>query len=129
MTNYTNYVDEARQVIDKIKNRCGNRIDITTSQIRKFLSQLNSVYNKYTALEADGRYLPEQLDKQIVEHMMAVKVSLIYQCARSEQVKKFCKDAQLLEKIEKIKTWKDFQNFFKYVQALVAYHKFEGGRD
>lgn len=124
-----NYVDEAQQVINKIKKDCGNKIDVTTSQIRKFLSQLNSVYNKYTALEADVQYTANQLDEQIVEQMMAVKVSLVYQCARHKQVKIFCEDAKLFDKIKNIKTWKDFQNFFKYVQALVAYHKFEGGKD
>ena len=54
----------------------------------------------------------------------------VYEAGRETAVKKFVEEAQLIEQIDKIKTdRKRLILFCHYMEALVAYRKFLGGRD
>ena len=45
------------------------------------------------------------------------------------RLRKFVKNSRLIVYVKAIKNKNDFLRFTKYVEALVAYHKYYGGRD
>ena len=108
---------------------------VTTSQIRKFLTAVNTVIEKVNAykLEKTDDYdtLPVELQAQI----KYLKVRLAYQIGRNRSkwgnpVEDFEKEAGLISLIDGIKSsTKEYEKFAHYIEALVAFHKFYGGKD
>lgn len=122
-------VDAAEKVINHLeKDKYGN-IALTTSQIRKFLTAVNVVRNKvdlYIAQNKETKELPGEL----VAEVKFLKVNLLYQAGRINTVKQFMNTANLGKIIDNVgKDIKKFQKLCKYIEALVAYHKFYGGKD
>ena len=111
-------VTEAEKAIKGLqyKDRYDNtKIDVTTSQIRKFLTAVNVVRNKVDLYKAKIKFL---------------KVNLLYQAGRTAAVKQFMTVSKLDIIIDGIgDSLARFVKFTKYVEALVAYHKFLGGKD
>jgi len=125
-------VKDAEEVIKGIsgKDNWGNDVvRLTTSQIRKFLSGVNVVKNKvdvYLTTAEDKTVLSEELADEI----KFLKVNIMYQAGREKNVKTFMKKARLDEIIDDIGTsTAEFSKFCKYIEALVAFHKFYGGKD
>ena len=59
-----------------------------------------------------------------------LKVKLAYQSGREASVKAFERKAGLLKEISSIgRDLNKYMNFARYVEALVAYHKYYGGKD
>ncbi len=121
-----NYADQAEQVIKDLKNQMGRDFqNFTTSKIRNILSMVSEIYN-------DVRAEPEDvLDEQIQSRIEYLKVRLAYECGREPKVvKPFVKKAGLLELLSDIgDSRKKFIDFARYMEALVAYHRFYGGKE
>jgi CRISPR-associated protein Csm2 len=123
-------VTEAEKAIKKLqyKDRY-NKIDVTTSQIRKFLTAVNVVRNKVDLYKAKNKGA-EALSKELTAEIKFLKVNLLYQAGRTDAVKQFMTVSKLDIIIDGIgDSLARFVKFTKYVEALVAYHKFLGGRD
>lgn len=128
------YVKKAENILTKLKEKEDNKRNkyklVTTSQLRKFLALSNAIYNEVKILELKGKIKDDKLPKEIVNKILSMKVKLVYQCGRERAVKDFVEEAELLKEIDKINdSYMNFKNFFSYVEALVAYHKYVGGRD
>lgn len=125
-------VTEAEKAIKKLqhKDRYDNiKIDVTTSQIRKFLTAVNVVRNKVDLYKAKNKGA-EALSKELTAEIKFLKVNLLYQAGRTVAVKQFMTISKLDVIIDSIgDSLARFVKFTKYVEALVAYHKFLGGRD
>lgn len=128
-------VDEAEAVIKNlIKDKDGN-IALKTTQIRKFLIAVNVVRNKvdvYCSQNFGVKTLPADLAAEI----KFLKVSAFYLVGREKSgkyvgpVEDFVKKAKLEEKILHIgDNIVAFEKFCKYIEALVAFHKYYGGKD
>lgn len=123
-------VTEAEKAIKELqyKDRY-NKIDVTTSQIRKFLTAVNVVRNKVDLYKAKNKGA-EALSKELTAEIKFLKVNLLYQAGRTDAVKQFMTVSKLDVIIDSIgDSLARFVKFTKYVEALVAYHKFLGGRD
>lgn len=123
-------VTEAEKAIKELqyKDRY-NKIDVTTSQIRKFLTAVNVVRNKVDLYKAKNKGA-EALSKELTAEIKFLKVNLLYQAGRTAAVKQFMTVSKLDIIIDGIgDSLARFVKFTKYVEALVAYHKFLGGRD
>lgn len=122
-------VDAAEKVINHLeKDKYGN-IALTTSQIRKFLTAVNVVRNKVDLYIAQNKYADE-LSIELAAEVKFLKVNLLYQAGRAKAVKDFMEISNLAAIIGDVdKNIKKFQRLCKYVEALVAYHKFMGGKD
>lgn len=106
-----------------------NKIDVTTSQIRKFLTAVNVVRNKVDLYKAKNKGA-EALSKELTAEIKFLKVNLLYQAGRTAAVKQFMTVSKLDIIIDGIgDSLARFVKFTKYVEALVAYHKFLGGKD
>ena len=112
----------------------------TTSQIRKFLTAVNTVSGKIEQYKRKfpGKILEDKLQMQV----KFLKVKLAYQIGRADTkwndkahakinlVKEFEKKADLMNKIDAIgDSVEKYDDFARYVEALVAFHKFYGGRE
>lgn len=122
-------VDAAEKVINHLeKDKYGN-IALTTSQIRKFLTAVNVMRNKVDLYIAQNKYADE-LSIELAAEVKFLKVNLLYQAGRAKAVKDFMEISNLAAIIGDVdKNIKKFQRLCKYVEALVAYHKFMGGKD
>lgn len=126
-----NYVDQAEAVMKKLSQDKRNMV--TTSQIRKFLTAVNMVSGKvdqYRSGEKNGKLSPE-LQMQV----KFLKVKLAYQIGRADSkwgnpVKDFSDASELMKWIDGIgDSAEAYEKFARYVEALVAFHKYYGGRD
>ncbi|NLK01403.1 MAG: type III-A CRISPR-associated protein Csm2 [Clostridia bacterium] len=113
---------------------------ITTSKIRDLLSQVNELYNDII-LESG-----ETLDKKYVEAIRHLKVRMIYDAGRDRQdrltrderrnpklrdgkLRYFFNETGLLDMVNDIgNSRQKFLEYCRYFEALVAYHKFYGGK-
>lgn len=146
------YVDNAREVIESLKTKeikvgKGNEKEdkkipiLTTTQIRKLLSQLNEIYSFVVTMSngnstKTGVNTDENRVTDLVEKMQYFKMRCIYEAGRDNVVKDFIIKAKIVEYIESMCADKQYKSireqfilFFRYMEALVAYHRFEGGKD
>lgn len=121
---------EAENVILRLKEDGGGKLVLTTSQIRKFLASVNALTNKVDVYHAQNPGAVE-LSPTLASAVKYLKVQLAYQAAREpKKVQPFVETARLKERIDGIGTdLRAYEDFAHYMEALVAYHKFYGGRD
>jgi CRISPR-associated protein Csm2 len=120
---------EAEQAILALKKQNNGKIYLKTNQIRKFLTAVNAITNKvnvYKAKHLNATELPDELAGEI----QFLKVKAAYQAGRERSVKDFMKQSHMKQHIEAVGTSiAKYEAFAHYVEALVAYHKFYGGKD
>ena len=126
----TNYVDLAEDVIkNKIMrdNNKKNSIVLTTSKIRGALSLANVLYND--VIHSKDNNLSEETKGKI----QYLRLRFAYEAGRDTDKRKsvddFVKKSDILNHLKRIETRDDLLLFCRYMEALVAYHKFYGGRD
>lgn len=121
----SDYVNRAEKVILELQKQEGkNYRNFTTSKIRNILSMVNEIYNE---VMSDNN---EKLSDRIQDKIMHLKVRLIYECGRERIVKKFYDKAGLDEIISSIGDSREkFVSFVRYMEALVAYHLYHGGKE
>lgn len=122
-------VAKAEQVIKDLQAQDKNgKIKLKTNQIRKILAAINTLNNKVQIYKLKNK--TKELNADLANEIKYQKVMLVYQSGRQEDVKNFVLRAKLLERIDDIGTSiAKYENFVRYVEALVAYHKFYGGKD
>lgn len=130
-------VKEAEAIILSLEKNRKNEFALRTNQLRKFLSAVNTVSNKVNVYQAQILSAnPSRMNKDLVlsEQLAAeikyLKVKIAYQAGRERAVRDFVQKAELTKKIDEIGTdLSKYKEFAKYIEALVAYHKFYGGKD
>lgn len=133
-----NIVDKAELAIKSIGKQDKNNpnklfIKLKTNQIRKILTAVNILKNKvdiYKIANPQAKKLDEELQMEIE----FLRVNIAYQIGREKGkenlVREFVEKADLLNMVKNINgDIKAFENFCKYVEALVAFHKFYGGQE
>ena len=126
--NEKGYIDKEK----KVKDKFGKFIPkLTNSQIRKFLTAVNIVKNKVDVFVAKNNGA-DSLSYELVAEVKFLKVNILYQAAKDNTgaVKNFVMASNVDKFINDIgNDVNKFNKFCKYVEALVAFHKFYGGRD
>jgi CRISPR-associated protein Csm2 len=123
------YVSEAEKVIKNLRDEGRGRIAVTTSQIRQILTQANMIHNRIMELELNQDNFTV-LPDEVVRMILGMEVKLVYQAGRSPDVKTFIEKSKLKEQIQAVGRDKEkFKLFFAYLEALVAYHRFYGGKE
>ena len=133
-----NIVDKAELAIKSIrkpnkKNHDKLVIELKTNQIRKILTAVNILKNKvdiYKIANPQAKKLDEELQMEIE----FLRVNIAYQIGREKGkenlVREFVEKADLLNMVKDINgDIKAFENFCRYIEALVAFHKFYGGQE
>lgn len=124
-----NYVDKAENAIKKlteesrVKNKGQLKI-VTTSKIRNLLAMTSDIYNQVLT------YNSEKMDNDIVGRIEYLRVRVMYECGREPKVKEFVQKAEIIELLKEIgNSKKNYLLFSRYMEALVAFHKYYGGQD
>lgn len=102
---------------------------ISASQIRKFLAAVNKISNMVKLSDISE----DKLDNNIIEEIKYMQIQFAYLVGKSkgketESQMKSLYDL-LKDEMSNLHTKKDFINFARYVEAIIAYHKFYGGKD
>lgn len=124
-----NFADEAEKAIKRLETQTEDndlRKSVTTSQIRNMLSKINELGE-----QARSKSEEKLTDKEISK-LQYIKMRIAYDAGRDrdEKVKKFVKEAKILELISDIKDSREkLDIFYSYFESLVAYHRFYGGKD
>ncbi len=117
----SNYVDTADNVI---KGLCNPKPKITTSQIRNILSMVSELYNDER--QEHGKELSAEMQSRI----QYLRLHIAYEAGREDHVREFVENAGLLDVIKDIgKDREKLMTFCHYMEALVAYHRYYGGKD
>lgn len=119
-----NYVDKAEAAIKSLKRNNRDRRNpdaflLTTSKIRHLLSLTSALFD-----ESNVKGYPDLQDK-----IAYLRVQFVYQSGREFAVKDLVQQAQILEALKEVSNKETLQRFCRYMEALVAYFKFYGGKD
>lgn len=121
---YVKKADEVMKKLSQNRDKKGRLKMVTTSQIRNLLAMTSDIYNELMVVK------DEKLSEDIKGRLNYLKVRFVYESGRNEDVKAFVKEAELLECLDEIHGLRSrFLLFSRYMEALVAYHKFYGGKD
>lgn len=122
----TSYVEKAEKVIKKLKtnkDKKGRTVWITTSKIRNLLAMSADIYNE--VLISD-----EKLSDEINARIDYLRIRFVYEAGRERVVEDFVKTGEILQALQEIQgSRKRFILFNHYMEALVAYHRYYGGKD
>ncbi|SEG00748.1 CRISPR-associated protein, Csm2 family [Eubacterium ruminantium] len=125
--NETNYVDVAEKTINRLKEKKDNKGKpvglVTTSKIRNILAMGAEIYND-VLLAKD-----ETLDNELKGRIDYLRIRTLYEAGRDSAVKSFVIEARVPDIIKEIKTKQDYILFYRYMESLVAFHRFFGGKD
>ena len=119
-----NYVDKAEKVIKSLnhtKDHRNNKIKffLTTTKIRNLLNLTSNLFD-----ESKVRSYKELADK-----IAYLRVQFVYQSGRETAVKDLVKKAEILDILKEINNKESLQRFCRYMEALLAYFRFYGGKD
>lgn len=120
------YVEKAENVIKILaqnKDNRGNVKMVTTSKLRNILSMTADIYNEVLGMD-------EKLSDEINSRIDYLRVRCVYEAGRDNLVKLFMEKANILEALKEIKGSRArYILFQRYIEALVAFHKYNGGQD
>lgn len=130
--NENNYADEAEKVILQLKNKTNPKTGksvpmVTTSKIRSILAMTSDIYNEVIMQQDD------KLGDDLAGRIEYLRIRVVYEVGRDEDrdkpVKSFVMQSKILEILKEIKgSRKNYILFNRYMESLVAFHKFYGGR-
>lgn len=126
-----NYVDEAERIMRVL---ISSGTTVTTSKIRNLLSLVTDIYND-ESIRTEDKLKPDSVVKL---NLMRVRVAYEYGRDNGESVGKdkvypmreFITQAHLREYLKGISTDRaDLIRFAHYMEALVAFHRYFGGKE
>lgn len=119
------YIEKAEDII--LEGKWFRRI--TSSKIRRLFSLFIDSYN-LESIRTEKTLLPET-----VRQLRLAQVRMLYEAGREDggqekNVKAFLESTKLVHYLKEIKDDHDaFINYFHYMEALVAYHKYFGCKE
>ena len=123
------FVDLAMRTMERIsvpdeRDPQRRRFQITTSKIRNLLSLIMEIYN------TEHRRVEKTLREESLLQLQMARVRMVYEAGRDDSVKQFLKESNLISYLKGIGDDRvRLIRFTQYLEALVAYHRFMGGRE
>lgn len=118
-SDYANYVDRAEAVIEYL---ISHEKKITTSKIRNILAMAADIYNDIK------RDKSESISEENRKRLEYLRVRMIYEAGRTKEVQEFLIESDLCNELKKVNGKKTkYVDFYHYLEALVAFHKYNGG--
>lgn len=123
------FVDLAMQTMERISVPMNGdpqrrRFQITTSKIRNLLSLVMEIYN------TEHRRLEKTLLEESRLQLQMARVRMVYEAGRDDSVKQFLNESKLISYLKGIGDDRiRLIRFTQYLEALVAYHRYMGGRE
>lgn len=128
LINENNYVEEAEKVIKLLsekKDQKGRPVSmVTTSKIRNLLAMVSDTYNDALNLKGD------RLSEELIGQINYMKIRFYYEAGREPKVKELLEKAKVFDIMKQIgNSRENYILFSRYMEALVAFRKFYGGKD
>lgn len=118
------YVKQAEEVIGKIARTPKGMIKLKTNKIRNMLTLMNELY---AMAKSDNS---TKLNEDVQSRVQYTKMKLIYEAGRDNDVKDIVNKSELLEYLDSIgDSMEQLMLVCRYMEALVAYHKFYAPKD
>lgn len=116
------FVEKAERVMSDPITQWSDKI--STSKIRRLFSLFTDIYN------SENRRTEPALTEESVGRLRLAQIRMLYEAGREKKVKNFLDSAGLVSHLKAVGTDRDaFICYFHYMEALVAYHKYFGGRE
>lgn len=97
---------------------------ITTSKLRNILSLMMDVYN------TEMLRTEQTISQESAVRLQMARIRIAYECGRDRNTKEFVEAAHLLPWLKGIGTSREqAMRYIHYLEAIVAYHRFFGGRE
>ena len=115
------YIDRADAIMREMS---GQRPTITTSKIRNLLSLVSGIY------DAERLRTEPELTKESIAGIGMMRIRTAYEAGRDPATKVFVEKTHLLQYLKGISTNREtLIAFAHYMEALVAYHRYYGGKE
>ncbi|MBR6769895.1 MAG: type III-A CRISPR-associated protein Csm2 [Lachnospiraceae bacterium] len=124
-----NYADEAEKVIKKLSGKTNARTGkpepmVTTSKLRNLLAMSNDIYYEILMKKE------ERLEEELIGRIEYLRIRFVYEAGREAKVRELVEEAHILDILKEIKGIREnYLLFSKYMESLVAFHRFYGGKD
>ncbi len=116
------YVKKAEEVIGKLKRDKSEKPFLSTSQIRNILTLVNEVYNIIQHNQG------EVLSDEVQSRTQYIKMRIAYSAGRDTNVKDFVEKSGIMVHLDRVgESRSKLMLVCNYMEALVAYHKFNRG--
>lgn len=125
-------VDRAEKAIQNLKRNKYDKIGLNPTKIRKFLTAVTSVKNKVEIVAAGQGSAFKELPDDLALEVKLLKMNILYQAGRDSDIyiEDFIQRSGIVTFIESIgNDYKKFQQFCRYVEALIAFHKYYSSQD
>lgn len=120
---YVDAADAVMQQLAKVDKNKKLKFDLTTSELRNILTLVSDIYNY------EVRSHEHTISKESIAKLQKLRIRVLYDAGREQSVKEFVETSKLLEYIKGIdKNRENMLRFCHYMEALVAYHRFYGGK-
>lgn len=120
---YVDAADAVMQRLAKVDKNKKIKFDLTTSKLRNILTLVSDIYNY------EVRSHEHTISKESIAKLQKLRIRVLYDAGREQSVKEFVETSKLLEYIKGInKNRENMLRFCHYMEALVAYHRFYGGK-
>ena len=93
--------------------------DVTTSQMRKVFNQIKRMHLEVRSPGSQAAFNPDMVK--------LLKPKIAYLASREKRLKPFKRVMDAL--IDKVRDVQDFDRLADFMEAVIAYHKYYGGRD
>lgn len=124
--NKNDYVDRAEKDMTYLLKEWN--CALTTSKIRSILAMTAEILNKVNSAKAQAS-ATDAINERIKGDLTQLRIRCVYECGRFPEVKDFMTQTQILKHIANVKTLEQCESFCHYMEALVAYHRYLGGKD
>lgn len=118
----TTYVAQAERVVKALEKTNRGEFRLTTTKIRNVLALVNELYGMAKMSKQ------ETLSDDMRSHVQYVKMRLVYEAGRDKYVKELIDSSKLLAYMDESKSREQLMLLCHYMEALVAYHKYNGGK-
>ena len=102
---------------DELGHFLASRMRLKTNQVRRFLDAVSKIKVETTT----------QTDPQFHEHAILLKPQLAYAAGRHDEVKPLM--IALAPCMDRVWDREDFERLTHFLDSILAYHRFYGGRD
>lgn len=113
----TDYIDKAAEIMSTCHNY------ISSTKLRSILSMVSAIYNA----ERDGK---DMLSETSLNSLKMLRIRILYEYGRNnDDFKKFIRQSHILDYLLSVgNDRRKFIEYAHYLEAIVAYHRFYGGK-
>jgi CRISPR-associated protein Csm2 len=119
ISDYDYLVTKAEEFGKRLKNN-----NVKRSQFRRVFTHIKKIQ---TTIESKEYNENDSIPDYILKEILLLKPKMAYTAGRHENIKDFYE--VVVKFTNKMKTVVEFNRFYDFVEATLAYHRYHGGKD